>query len=225
MSEFHVAGLTLNLTDIDAALQKLDLLYTDLDDRLSSYAADSKNTVLCRAGCSHCCKSGGFFAVTLVEALRLNRAAAALAQPQREFAMIAARETLAQQSSIFAGIAGPPDQPGHRDEATFSARVSAVTRTHPSCPLLKDDLCSIYEGRPFLCRAYGYATDAYAVETAQTLVFRSLCVLYEGVHLRDYVRAKDLQSELAALSRSLTGGNDPGRFTLPEAILAREVPC
>lgn len=224
MSIFHIAGLALDLTDVDTTLGKLDALYAGLNQRLDTYAADANNTVLCRAGCSHCCKSGGFFAVTLVEALRLNRATAAIPQPYRDSVMIAARDILAHQSAIFAGVAGSLDQPGHRDEATFSARVSAVTRTHPTCPLLKDDLCSIYEGRPFLCRAYGYATDAYAVESAQTLVFRSLCVLYEGVHLRDYVRAKDLQSELAALSRSLTGGNDPGRFTLPEAILAREVP-
>lgn len=222
MSMFRIAGLTIDLVNVDSVLSKLDLLYGEIGARLDAYSADPKNTVLCHAGCSHCCRSGGFFAVTLVEALRLNRTFASLPMDSREFATIASRELLALQSSIFAGVAGPPDQPGHRDEATFSARVSAVTRTHPACPLLKNDLCSIYDGRPFLCRAYGYATDAYAVESAQTRVFRSLCVLYEGVQLRDYVRARDLREELTALCRTLTGGTDPGRFTLPEAILARE---
>lgn len=222
MSILHIAGLTIDLTNVAAALQKLDSLYADFDGRIASYAADASNTVLCRAGCSHCCNSGGFFAVTLVEALRLNRAAAALPEPHRATVMQGARDLLARQSKIFANSPGPPDVPGHRDEATFSARVSAVTRTHPACPLLKADLCSIYEGRPFLCRAYGYATDAYAVESKQTIVFRSLCVLYEGVQLHDYIRAKDLRSNLADVSLSLTGHNDCGRFTLPEAILACE---
>lgn len=222
MSTINIAGLSIELTDADAALARLDALYADLGHRLDTYSADPKNTVLCRAGCSHCCKSGGFFAVTLVEALRLNRAAAGLPDSHRNEVMQSARSLLAQQSAIFSTIADPSDQPGRRVEPTFSARVSAVTRTHPACPLLKDDLCSIYEGRPFLCRAYGYATDAYAVESAQTLIFRSLCVLYEGVQLHDYVRAKDLQNELAVLSHTLSGGVNFGRFTLPESILAFE---
>jgi hypothetical protein len=54
------------------------------------------------------------------------------------------------------------------------------------------------------------------------MVFRSLCVLYEGVQLRDYIRAKELRAQLADLSRELAGGRDVGRFTLPEAILAHE---
>jgi len=223
MSTFQIAGLSIELTLADAALTKLEALYADLGQRLNTYASDSKNSVLCHAGCSHCCKSGGFFAVTLIEALRLNRAAAALPDSHRNEVMHAARYLLTQQSSIFATVPGAPDQPGHRDEALFSARVSAVTRTHPACPLLKDDLCSIYEGRPFLCRAYGYATDAYAIESAQTLVFRSLCVLYEDVQLHDYVRAMDLRNGLTVLSRNLASGHNLGRFTLPEAILATSI--
>ena len=222
MSTFQIAGLSITLADAESALRKLDALYADLGQRLNDYAANPNNTVLCHAGCSHCCKSGGFFAMTLVEALRLHRAVAAMPAPQRDAVASAARDLLQRQLTLFADIPGPPDQPGHRDEPTFSARVSAVTRTHPVCPLLRDELCSIYDGRPFLCRAYGYATDAYAVESNQTLVFRSLCVLYEGVQLRDYVRAKELRQELTSLSQELTGGPDLGRFTLPETILASE---
>lgn len=222
MSTLSIAGLCLEVTDVEPVLDELDSIYAHLSRRLTDYAADSRNTVLCRAGCSHCCRSGGFFAVTLVEALRLNRAAASLADPHRNEVIRTAGDLLLQQATIFAQVPGPPDRPGHRDEATFSTRVSAVTRAHPVCPLLKDDLCSIYAGRPFLCRAYGYAADAYAVESSQTLVFRSLCVLYEGVALRDYVKAKDLRNRLTGLSRVLAGGKDVGRFTLPEAILARE---
>jgi len=220
MPTFQIAGLSIELTHADAALARLDALYADLGHRLDAYSSDPKNTVLCHAGCSHCCRSGGFFAMTLIEALRLNRAVADLPPPLRDAVTLAASELLSKQATVFAQFPGPPDQPGHRDEPTFSARVSTVTRTHPECPLLKDDLCTIYNARPFLCRAYGYATDAYAVESNKTLVFRSLCVLYEGVQLHDYVRASDLRRELAALTQHLTDGKDPGRFTLPEAILA-----
>lgn len=95
MPTFNIAGLAIELTGVDVVLHKLDALYADLGRRLTEYAADSKNTVLCRAGCSHCCKSGGFFAVTLIEALRLNRAAAALSDPHRETVRLAARDILA----------------------------------------------------------------------------------------------------------------------------------
>jgi len=56
-------------------------------------------------------------------------------------------------------------------------------------------------------------------------MFRSLCVLYEGMQLADYVRAKDLRERLAELSRCLGGGRDWGRFTSPEAILAHVEPA
>jgi Fe-S-cluster containining protein len=93
--------------------------------------------------------------------------------------------------------------------------------TSPACPLLVDDLCSVYHDRPLLCRAYGFPVDAYAVQSDSTIVFRSLCVLYEGMQLFDYIRAKDLKGRLIELSRRLGGGRDWGRFTSPEAILSR----
>ena len=63
--------------------------------------------------------------------------------------------------------------------------------------------------------------DAYSVQASGTIVFRSLCVLYEGMQLADYVRAEDLKGRLAELSCRLAGGRDWGRFTSPEAILSR----
>jgi hypothetical protein len=62
--------------------------------------------------------------------------------------------------------------------------------------------------------------DAYAVETEDTVVFRSLCHLYTGLVPRDYVRGRDLRLRLAELSRRLGGGQEFGRFTSAEAILA-----
>ena len=72
-----------------------------------------------------------------------------------------------------------------------------------------------------LCRAYGLPVDAYAVHSPDAIVFRSLCVLYEGMQLSNYVRAQELKVRLTDLSIRLGGGRDWGRFTSPEAILAK----
>lgn len=206
----------------DQALGNLDKLYAEFGHRVDEYAADSRNTVLCKAGCSHCCRSGGFFAVTAIEALRMNRAVRKLPKALAARVNSAAHTMLKRQCEVFAAVPGAPDEPGQRDEETFSARVSRMTATHPCCPILESDLCAAYAGRPLLCRAYGYAVDAYAVEAGDTKVFRSLCVLYDGVKLHDYVRAKELRSRLDEISGTLTGGRDFGRFTLPEALIANE---
>jgi hypothetical protein len=72
-----------------------------------------------------------------------------------------------------------------------------------------------------LCRAYGFPVDTYAVQGGGAMVFRSLCHLYEGMSLADYLRAGDLREKLADLSRRLGGGRNWGRFTSVEAILSR----
>ena len=71
-----------------------------------------------------------------------------------------------------------------------------------------------------LCRAYGFPVDAYAVKSDAAIVFRSLCQLYDGLSLSDYVRAEDLKDRLRQISRRLGGNRDWGRFTSAEAIMA-----
>jgi Fe-S-cluster containining protein len=161
------------------------------------------------------------FAVTLAEAVLWAQAIAVMPAERRASAERSAGKLLAEQSLVFAEVAGPPDVAGARDEELFSARLSRLNARHPACPLLFDDLCGVYAHRPLLCRAYGFPVDAYAVRGRDALVFRSLCVLYEGHQLTDYVRARDLKDRLSEISRRLAGGKDWGRFTSPEAILAR----
>jgi Fe-S-cluster containining protein len=131
-----------------------------------------------------------------------------------------AADILQLQKAVFADGTAPEDRPGSRDEANFSRRVSALNRLHPSCPMLFDDLCSIYGARPLLCRAYGFPVDAFSVESGHTKVFRSLCHLYEGMRLSDYVRARDLRARLGEISLRLAGGREWGRFTSIEAALS-----
>ncbi|HEY3246518.1 MAG TPA: YkgJ family cysteine cluster protein, partial [Phycisphaerae bacterium] len=221
-ARFHIAGLTLALRGPDEALEALDEVYREFGRRSDAFVADRRNPHLCCAGCSHCCKRGAFFALTLVEAVRLSTAVQALPDQFRARVTVDAEHLIQLQQRIFAEVAGPPDLPGDRDEEHFSARVSKVAASGPACPLLDGDLCGVYSDRPLLCRAYGLPVDAYAVQDDSAIVFRSLCHLYAGMQLQDYVRAQDLRGRVLEISNRLADCR--GRFTSAEAILARAEP-
>jgi Fe-S-cluster containining protein len=217
----EIAGCTCPLLEPEAILAELRRVFDAFQRRTEAYRQDPRNPHLCRAGCSHCCERGAFFAVTLVEALMLALAVEALPDDHRQQVLRSSQTLLQLQQEMFAQVDGPPDVPGHRDEEFFSTRISAVSRTGTSCPLLHRHLCSVYDSRPFLCRAYGFPTDAYAVETDEVIVVRSLCHLYDGLDLYEVIPGKDLKQHLADLSDRLAGGQRWGRFTSLEAVLAR----
>jgi len=237
----RIAGIEVVLHDVGDVLAGLEATYGEFEARSSEYVRMPSNPHLCFAGCSHCCRQGAFFAVTLVEALRWALAVANLPDALAARVRAEADRLLALQNDLFRRVtplpvndasgahaenpASPPwrDRPGKRDEATFSARVAQVAKTGPTCPLLEEDRCSVYANRPFLCRAYGFPVDAFAVEEESTITFRSLCHLYAAVLLQDYVVARDLRAQLDALSVRLAGGTNLGRFTSAEAILAEVI--
>jgi Fe-S-cluster containining protein len=216
-----IAGCCCPLTDPEGILSDLGCVYEAFQRRAEAYRADPRNPHLCRAGCSHCCERGAFFAVTLAEALMLALAVEALSRGHRQQVLGSAQALLRLQHEVFAQVHGPPDVPGCRDEEFFSKRISRVSRTGASCPLLHQQLCSIYDSRPFLCRAYGFPTDAYAIETDEVIVVRSLCHLYDGLDLQEVIPGQELKQQLADLSTRLGGGRHWSRFTSIEAILAR----
>ena len=221
ISRIGIAGLSINLHDVHAVLAEMQALYHQFHKRGEAFKATGRNPHLCRAGCSHCCKSGAVFAVTLAEAVQWSRAIEVLPAAQRRRSRRHAAELLEEQRRVFAQIKGPADVPGERDEVLFSSRVAKLSAMGPACPLLVNDLCNVYEDRPMLCRAYGFPVDAYAVHGSDTIVFRSLCILYEGMQVDDFVRAEDLKERLTELSCRLGDGRDWGRFTSPETILSR----
>lgn len=222
MCRYRIAGLEIALADIEHARSELASVFAEFAIRADAYAASGDNPHLCEARCSHCCRSGAFFAVTLAEAVGLTDAVHRLDTTMRSTVVRRAERLLAVQRERFREVTGETDAPGRRDETLFTSRVAYVNRTdHPTCPLLEADLCTVYSDRPFLCRAYGYPVDAFAVRTADATVFRSLCHLYEGLSLTDYVRAGDLHARLAEISHQLSGGRNVGRFTSAEAILAK----
>lgn len=218
---FNIAGLAIELVEPALVLDELQALYRDFDQRTDTFKADERNPHLCAAGCSHCCKRGAVFAVTLAEAVLWSQAICTLPRVTRQQALKSASALLIEQQRIFATVEDGLDVPGQRSEPVFSARISALNAAlGPTCPLLMNDLCSVYEGRPLLCRAYGFPVDAYAVKGDSTIVFRSLCVLYENEGLVDFVRAEDLRAQLMQLSKRLAGGREVGRFTSVEVVLA-----
>lgn len=237
----RIAGLEVVLHDVEDVLAGLEATYGEFEVRIAEYVRVPSNPHLCFAGCSHCCRRGAFFAVTLVEALRWALGVANL--PDAPAARVRAEtdRLLALQNDVFRRVTPLPqhdasrkhasdtaplprrDRPGDRDKATFSARVAQVAKAGPACPLLEDDRCSVYANRPFLCRAYGFPVDAYAVEETSTMTFRSLCHLYAAVVLQDYVVARDLRAQLDTLSKRLAGGKSLGRFTSAEAVLAEVI--
>jgi len=219
-SHLHIAGLSVALHEPEAVLADLDLVYAELAERQAAYRSDSTNPHLCFEGCSACCRSGAFFAVSLAEALRWTLAVRALPSVHRAEVVAGAKQLLELQHSTFSAGDASKDVPGRRDEASFTGRVARAAATGAACPLLENDRCSVYDSRPFLCRAYGFPVDAYAVEGETAIVFRSLCHLYAGKTLQDYVAARDIHAQLGELSRRLAGGRNVGRFTSPEAILA-----
>jgi hypothetical protein len=216
----EIAGCSCPLTAPEAVLDELRQVFDAFQGRIDAYRQDPRNPHLCRAGCSHCCERGAFFAVTLAEALLLALGIEALPEARQRQILAASQALLRLQQEIFVGVGGPPDRPGCRDEALFSRRVSQVSRAGAGCPLLHQQLCGVYDSRPFLCRAYGVPTDAYAVETDAVIVVRSLCHLYDGLELQTIVSGNDLKSRLAECSRRLAGGRHWGRFTSIEAMLA-----
>jgi Fe-S-cluster containining protein len=216
----EIAGCCCPLTTPQVLLAELRQLFEVFQQRTAAYRDDPRNPHLCHAGCSACCAHGAFFAVTLGEALLLALGVEALPDAQRQQVLDAAYTLLQLQRRIFAEVDGPPDRPGLRDEELFSKRVGQVSRMGASCPLLQQHLCNIYEQRPFLCRAYGVPTDAYAVESDAVIVVRSLCHLYDGLDLHAIVPGKDLKQRLTDLSYQLGGDKHWGRFTSIEAMLA-----
>jgi Fe-S-cluster containining protein len=108
--------------------------------------------VSCAKGCSACCRAQPV-PITPPEAFALARLVERLPEPRRT----------AVRSAFAAAVervraAGLYDTYMHREQEVTHEAAMAVARRYLAlaiaCPFLKDDACSIYTERPFVCRQY-----------------------------------------------------------------------
>jgi uncharacterized protein len=116
-------------------------LIADVDDLTSQLQERYKTHLQCGAGCSGCCHH--HLSVFAVEATVLQAAIHALSS--------ATRERLQQQAA---------------EVEAKEARGEPV-----ACPLLVDNLCSVYESRPLICRTQGLPLLYEADDGAQEIDF------------------------------------------------------
>jgi Fe-S-cluster containining protein len=132
----------------------------------------------CPAKCSKCCERSPAIPVSPGEALVLAEAVRALPEPLQA----RVRERVHELAS-----------------RVETDRVNAPTATYDpdgplrpglegACPLLEDNLCTVYESRPILCRAYGYAAETGGVYFGCEILVETLKTV-DAVHLPDYEAA------------------------------------
>lgn len=125
-----------------------------VDSALADATRRSKGWLVCRKGCTQCCI--GVFAINQLDAARLQRGLAELAQhdPQRAAAVRQrAREAVARLSHDFPG---DPATGLLGDTRKQRSRFESFANEEP-CPALDPDegTCDLYSTRPMTCRVFG----------------------------------------------------------------------
>jgi len=124
-----------------------------LDAALADATRRSGEWLVCRSGCTQCCR--GVFAISQLDAARLHDGLAGLSlrDPQRAKAVRErAREAVARLSSVFPGDPGDGILPVEDAE-----RLLEDLDDDEPCPALDPatGTCDLYSWRPVPCRAFG----------------------------------------------------------------------
>jgi Fe-S-cluster containining protein len=121
---------------------------------VAAAAARAGDWLVCRPGCSECCR--GPFPITTLDARRLRAGLARLAR--RDGARAAAIVERARQAvdRLRDGFPGDPAR-GSLDEETRAADRFFERHAGLPCPALDPETgrCELYEARPVTCRTYG----------------------------------------------------------------------
>lgn len=155
--------------------------------------------VSCRVGCAACCRH--LVAVTPLEAFILADAVNALSAEEqqgvtaRAAAVIERLEATGLGEQIRSGLVG--------DEG--KAVVKAYFKEQLACPLLVDEMCSVYEARPTGCRQLGVVSDP------------SHCADPDSTQVQRQPVFVDVQRALTRISASLFPEH-PSQIPLPLAI-------
>jgi Fe-S-cluster containining protein len=125
-----------------------------VDAALADAARRSGEWLVCRPGCTQCCR--GVFAINQLDGVRLRQGLADLektdprrARPIRE----RARDSMARLAAEFPGNA----KTGVLDEGLEAEERFAEFANDEVCPVLDPEtgLCELYDDRPMTCRTFG----------------------------------------------------------------------
>ncbi len=124
--------LSMNCDKIPAMeLENYKIYLTLLEERvIKKHFDEQKPYICCRKGCAHCCKNGEF----------------PLSEIEMEYLM-SGYEKLPQdkKAEIKKKI----------ERLISQAKTNKQLRFRHACPFLIDDICSVYEFRPIICRTHG----------------------------------------------------------------------
>jgi Fe-S-cluster containining protein len=125
-----------------------------LDTALADATRRSGSHLVCRKGCTQCCI--GVFAISQLDALRLQRGLAELAVTDPERAARVRERGASAAARLAADFPGDAAT-GVLDEGEEAdARFADYANDEP-CPVLDpvDGTCDLYASRPITCRAFG----------------------------------------------------------------------
>jgi Fe-S-cluster containining protein len=185
-----------------------------VDAALSDSARRSGAWLACRPGCTQCCV--GVFAITQLDAFRLQKGMAKLEQQDPERARRVRRRARAAVRRLSAGFPGDAST-GILDA---SARNFEGYANDEPCPVLDPETgrCDLYAARPMTCRVFGPP-----IRSEEGLGVCELC--FDGATAEQvaacelYVDTGKLEAELLAWVEGTTGkrGNTIIAFVLGRA--------
>jgi Fe-S-cluster containining protein len=161
-----------------AAPETIQELFSLWDAAQSRDRATWPGVFRCPTGCAICCERSPAIPISPGEALRIAEAIRALPEPLQGRVRERVHELAARVET------------DRIDAPTSSYDPEGPTRPglEGACPLLEDHRCTVYESRPILCRAYGYAAESGGVYFGCEILGDILKDL-DTVHLPDYEAA------------------------------------
>lgn len=154
-SDFHPESRAANLIR----------LYSELDTKVAKHYEESLFPSYCKKGCSYCCYDS--FAISQIEFdLILKKISKHYSQEQIENLFNKALDYIEQikkEDPVYYQLL---ESDGTKDQEALIKQVEHASnkkRTSFPCVFLEDGMCSVYDVRPYICRAFGnsHVSDDY----------------------------------------------------------------
>lgn len=186
-----------------AALDELAELYRYWGEAEERDHGTWPGALVCPGGCARCCEEAPAVPVSPLEALVVAEAVRRLAEPLRS----RLRWRLNEVAARSAGRAVPP--------AAAPGELSLSLGLNGPCPLLEQGRCAVYEARPLVCRAFGFAAE-------DRNIYFGCEMLADVVESADALNLPSLRAALGARPEA-TVLDDRGQALPPQGALAEMV--